>query len=223
MEKFSKKEAIKFGWEIAKRKILFFIILLILVWVTPYILEILFRLLANFLVAISKRKLLIEASILVITGVIMRVLLSIIFEMGLIKISLKFCDNETPRFSDLISQYRLFFRYLLASILESLIVIFGFFLLIMPGIIFSIRFSFFEYLIVDKNSRVIQSLKESWQITKGNTWNLFLFYILLGLINTLGVLALIVGLFWSIPTTMLAKAFVYRKLAQNLKVQNQEN
>jgi uncharacterized membrane protein len=77
---------------------------------------------------------------------------------------------------------------------------------------------FFDYLIVDKNSRIIESLKKSWEITKGSTWNLFLLYLLLGLINLLGIFALIVGLFWSIPTTMIAEAFVYRKLSSELKV-----
>jgi uncharacterized membrane protein len=71
---------------------------------------------------------------------------------------------------------------------------------------------------VDKNSRIVESLKRSWEITKGSTLNLFLLYLLLGLINLLGVFALIVGLFWSIPTTMIAEAFVYRKLSIELKV-----
>jgi uncharacterized membrane protein len=90
--------------------------------------------------------------------------------------------------------------------------------LIIPGIILLIRLSFFDYLIVDKNSRIVESLKKSWEITKGNTWNLFLLYILLGLINLLGFFALIIGLFWSIPTTMIAETFVYRKLSIELKV-----
>jgi uncharacterized membrane protein len=222
MEKFSKKSAINFGWKIAKKKILFFVLLLVLVWGTPYALEFLFRLLAVFLVAITKKKFLIFSIVLTFLGTLASFLLSLILNLGLIKISLKFCDNEKVKFSDLISQYKLVFRYFVASILQSLIVIFGFLLFIIPGIIFSIRFGFYGYLIVDKNSKIVESLKKSWEITKGNTWNLFLFYLLLGLINVLGFLALIIGLFWSIPTTMLANAFVYRKLSEQLKVQNQE-
>jgi uncharacterized membrane protein len=149
---------------------------------------------------------------------IIGVALSIIFSLGLVKISLKICDREEPKISDLFSQYPLFFRYLFASILKNLITLFGFILLIIPGIILSIRLGFFDYLIVDRNSRIIESLKKSWEITRGNVWNLFLLYILLGLINLLGFFALIVGLFWSIPTTIIAEAFVYRKLSSELKV-----
>jgi uncharacterized membrane protein len=162
----------------------------------------------------SKKETILVSFLLTIIGVA----LSAIFGLGLIKISLEICDGKEPKISDLFSQYRLFFRFLFASILKSLICLFGFILLIIPGIILSIRLSFFDYLIVDKNSKIIESLKKSWEITKGNVWNLFLLYILLGLINFLGFFALIVGLFWSIPTTMITEAFVYRKLSGEVKV-----
>jgi uncharacterized membrane protein len=206
MEKFSKKEAIKFGWEIAKKKIKFFIPLLILVFGASFLLD--------YLSDVAKKESFLISFLLAIIGIA----LSAIFSLGLIKISLKICDGEEPKISDLFSQYPLFFRYLFASILKGLITLFGFIFLIIPGIILSIRLSFFEYLIVDKNSRITESLVRSWEITKGSTWNLFLLYFLLGLINLLGFLALIVGLFWSIPTTMIAEAFVYRKLSSELKV-----
>jgi uncharacterized membrane protein len=206
MEKFSKKEAIKFGWEIAKKKIKFFVPLLILVFGVSSLFD--------YLSDLAKKESFLISFLLTIIGVA----LSIIFSLGLIKISLKICDGEEPKISDLFSQYPLFFKYLFASILKNLITLFGFILLIIPGIILSIRFGFFDYLIVDRNSRIVESLRKSWEITKGNAWNLFLLYILLGLINLLGFFALIVGLFWSIPTTMIAEAFVYRKLSSELKV-----
>jgi uncharacterized membrane protein len=206
MEKFSKKEAIKFGWEIAKKKIKFFVPLLILVFGSSFLFD--------YLSDLAKKESFLISFLLTIVGFA----LSIIFSLGLIKISLEICDGKEPKISDLFSQYRLFFRYFFASILKGLICLFGFILLIIPGIILSIRLSFFDYLIVDKNSRIVESLKKSWEITKGNTWNLFLLYILLGLINVLGFFALIIGLFWSIPTTMIAETFVYRKLSIELKV-----
>jgi hypothetical protein len=206
MEKFSKKEAIRFGWEIAKKKIKFFVPLLILVFGTSFLFD--------YFSDCAKKESFLISFLLTIIGVAF----SIIFSLGLIKISLEICDGGEPKIFDLFSQYRLFFRYLFASILKSIITLFGFILLIIPGIILSIRLGFFDYLIVDKNSRIIESLKKSWEITKGSTWNLFLLYLLLGLINVLGFFALIVGLFWSIPTTMIAEAFVYRKLSSELKV-----
>ena len=206
MGKFSKKEAIAFGWGITKKEIKLFIFLLILI----YAILLFLSYLANY----AKK----ESPFVYCLLTSVSVAFSIIFELGLIKISLKFCDNENPKILDLFSQCRLFFRYLFASILKSLIIFLGFILFIVPGIILSIRLSFFDYLIVDKNSKIIESLKRSWEITRSNTWNLFLLYLLFALINILGAFALIVGLFWSIPTTMVAEAFVYRKLSSQLKV-----
>jgi len=234
MEKFSKKEAIKFGWEIAKKRIKFFVPLLILVFGVSFIF--------NYLSGVTKK----ESSLVSFLLIIINVVISTIFNLGLIKIYLKIYDGEEPKFSDLISEYKLFFRYFIALIvLVGLIfvsnflffiifrtifsIMFGFYgsflffiILVILGIIFSIRFIFFGYLIVDKNSKIVESLEKSWQITKGNTLNLFLFYFLLILINALGALALGLGLLLTIPTTTLANAFVYRKLSQGLKVQNQE-
>jgi len=206
MEKFSKKEAIKFGWEIAKRKIKFFVLLLLFVYGFSFFL--------GFFSEILKKESFLARPIFDIIWIV----ISAVFNLGLIKISLELCDGKEPKFIDLFSQFQLLFRYLFASLIRELIILLGFIFLIIPGIILSIRLSFFDYFIVDRNSKIIESLKKSWEITKGNTWNLFLLYLLLGLINFLGALALMIGLFWSIPTTMLAQAFVYRKLSSQLKV-----
>ena len=211
MIQFSRREAIKFGWEITKRNIYFFIIVLLLINGVSFSLFFLRVFLENknvlFAFPLSLLSTIVEA----------------IFALGLIKIALKFYKNEEPEISDIFSEYRLVLKYLLASFIYVLISGLGFFLLVIPGIIFSIRFWFFGYLIVDKNLGVIESLKKSWEITKGNTFNLFVFFVLLALINILGFLALVVGLFLSIPTSLMAQAFVYRKLSESLELKNQEN
>jgi hypothetical protein len=43
-------------------------------------------------------------------------------------------------------------------------------------------------------------------------WDLSILDLLLAVINFLGVLCLLIGLFATIPTTMVGWAFVYRKL-----------
>ena len=106
----------------------------------------------------------------------------------------------------------LFSKYILSLIIYGLIVLAGLILLIIPGIIWAIKFQFFGYFIVDKGLGPIESLKQSAKITKDTKWTLFLFGLLSGLINLLGALLLLVGLFATVPTTMMAKAFVYRKL-----------
>jgi uncharacterized membrane protein len=90
-------------------------------------------------------------------------------------------------------------------------------LLIIPGIFFGIRLKYATYLVIDKNLGPLEAIKGSWKITRGNVWNLFFLSILLGLINLLGLLCLVIGLFITVPLSMLATAFVYRKLLSTSK------
>jgi len=237
VEKFSKKEAISFGWQRMKENFWFFVLLLVLVGIIqfgPDIIQGLLKIEVNLIQELLKKLTLagiiradldfigelLKGMILSLVLIINLIgfVLSVIVRLGLIKISLNFCDNLKSKISDLFSQYRLFFRYLFASILYGLICLLGVIFFIIPGIYFGIRFGFFDYFIVDKNSKIIESLKRSWQISEGNVWNLFLFYLLLFGINLLGVICLLIGLFATISTTMIAKAFVFRKLSSQLKV-----
>jgi len=71
---------------------------------------------------------------------------------------------------------------------------------------------FVPYLVIDRGLGPIESMKESWRVTKGNKWQLFLLFLALIGINLLGVAALVVGLLVSVPITMLAAAHAYRTL-----------
>jgi len=199
-KKFSISEALKFGWQIFKNNIGFFILLLIiigLIFTTPDI------------IANRVRK---ESPFLGFIFDIFSFILNILVSMGLIKISLRFCDQEKGKFSDLFTSYPLFLKYLFSSILYGLIVLVGFILFIIPGIIWLIKFFFYDYFIVDKNVGPIEALKRSSAITRGAKWDLFTFILLLGAINFLGALVFFVGLFVTVPITIIAEAFVYRKL-----------
>jgi len=199
-EKFSISEAIHFGWNTMKSNLGFFIGLLIFVF--------LFTSLSSIIAAKAT-----EANIFL--GIIFYIAdfsLSIIISIGLVKIALRFCDNEKGRFADLFSQYPLFPQYLVGSILYGLIVFAGTILLIIPGILWGIQFCFYDYFIVDKGLGPIEALKRSSAITRGVKWDLLGFFLVLLGINLLGALCLLIGLFVTIPTTMVALAFVYRKL-----------
>ncbi len=157
----------------------------------------------------------------VLLGIILHIadfILTTIISIGLIKIALRFCDNEKARFRDLFSHYRLFFNYLLGLVLYGLIVFVGTLWLIVPGIIWGIQFSFFDYFIVDKKVGPIEALKRSSAITRGAKWNLFIFFLMLIGINLLGATCLLLGLFITIPITMIAWAFVYRRLLAQAEI-----
>ena len=202
---FSKKEAISFGFELAKKNIVFFIGLFVVVVVISI-------LSGGVQMAAAFDK---QPMIYIILYVVTFIVNSIV-AMGLIKITLEIIDKRKPKFSDLFYVKPLI-NFILGSLIRGVITFIGFVLLIIPGIIFSIRLQFVTYLIVDKNMPAIDAVYASWNMTKGNTWNLLFFGILLCLVNLLGVLLILIGLFITVPLTMLATTFVYRKLLLHSK------
>lgn len=89
---------------------------------------------------------------------------------------------------------KLFLHAALATVLFYLVVVVGLILLIIPGIIAAIMFSFYIYSLVDKHTEAVQALEDSMNMTKGNKLTIFLYNIVLGLIGilVLGVPALLV-------------------------------
>jgi uncharacterized membrane protein len=85
-------------------------------------------------------------------------------------------------------------------------------LLIVPGIIVAVRLQFIPFLIVDEAVGPIDAVQRSWDLTAGYTLDLFLFDLLLFVINLLGLMALFVGVFVSCPITGIAMADMYRTL-----------
>ena len=202
---FSKKEAVHFGFEKAKKNIVFFIGVFVIV------------------VAVSAVSGLIQMSFTLenqpVTYIILNIftfILNSIIGMGVIKITLEILDKKKAKFSDLFYTKPIV-NFILGSLIRGVITVIGFVLLIIPGIIFSIRLQYVTYLIVDKNMSAVDAIYKSWSMTKGNSWNLFFFGILLFLINVLGALLFLVGLFVTVPLTMLATTHVYRKLLLHSK------
>ncbi len=133
--------------------------------------------------------------------------------IGLIKIALSFCDEQKPSFATLFDAWDCFWRYVGASILYGLIILGGLILLIVPGIVWAVKFSLCYYFVIDKGLGPIEALKASSRTTMGVKWQLFGFGILCALINLLGMLCLLVGVFATYPTVLVASALVYRQLS----------
>jgi uncharacterized membrane protein len=193
-------QAVRFGWDAMKANVGFLILLQILV-AAIFIAEVLCQ---NAVVNKG-------AAPHAIVNIVVWIVNTIIY-MGLTRITLRYCDKEKASFSDLFSCISLFFKYFFTSILYSLIVLGGTILLIVPGIIWALKYSQSLYLVVDKGMGPKAALRESARITMGAKWDLFLFGFLLALINVLGALCLLIGLFAAIPTTLIAGAYVYRRL-----------
>lgn len=137
--------------------------------------------------------------------------------IGFTKIQLNILDSKKTRVSDLFNANGIFWQYLATSILVGLIVLGGLLLLIVPGIIWLLKYQFAMPLVVDKKLDITESIRKSGEITQGHKGWLFGFAIVLGLVNIAGALLLLVGLLVTIPLTTMAYIYVYRQLSSSVK------
>lgn len=192
---FSKKELLQSGW--AKTKEHFWLLALVLIFV--------------FLVTSATSY---WWGLAMVVGIFLSI--------SVITLSLDIADGRTPPFVDIFRKYqhwKIFVNYLISSILGGAIVLIGLLLLVVPGIYFAIRLQYYKFLIVDKEDiGPVMALKESWRMTEGHTWNLFLFMLLIILINFIGAILFGIGLFVSVPVSLIAYALLYRKLLRNISL-----
>ncbi len=136
-----------------------------------------------------------------------------IYYMGITRIAIGVVDGKSFRVMDVFqTNMEVFLRYIGAVIIFTLIMISGFLLLIIPGLIWSYKYFFAPYLVIDKNMRVMDAIRESGKITQGQKMKMFALSLLIVGVNILGALCLIVGLLITLPMASVAFAYAYRKI-----------
>lgn len=211
MNNFSIRESIRSGWGTFKRRPWFFVGVMLVLCLVQIGIQV--------------------VSLIPILGFFISIAAGTFIGIGLIRLALGAIANvETSSMNDLWYP-SIFWRYLLAYILMTLVIVipmaavgflaiaFGedlFFIAMIPAIIYGaymgLRLGFAMYFVVDKNMKPLESIKASWAITSGTVLRLIGFCLVLGLLNLLGAIALLVGLFVTIPISLLAYAVVYRAL-----------
>jgi uncharacterized membrane protein len=150
--------------------------------------------------------------VLALAGVFVSIVGQMLIKMGTISFMLKAHDvPESSKLSDLLAP-EMFWTYFIASLVVGLFVGVGIILLIVPGIMWALRYLFVPYLVIDRKLGVMDALHESARITLGHKWQLLGLGILLILLNILGLVLLVVGLLVTVPVTMLALVHAYRTL-----------
>ncbi len=195
---FSMGEAINFGFQKTIKYFWTFFLIVLTIMILEWPLQ--YRLREEHNVAI------------IIILYLLTIVIGTIINLGTINIAVKLSKNEDITYGDLFTKARLFWKYLFASIIYSIIVLLGLILFIIPGIIWSIKYQFFGYFIVEEDINPIESLRASAKITEGLKFYLFIFMIFIIILNVVGVILLGVGLFITIPITIGAYGFLYRTL-----------
>jgi uncharacterized membrane protein len=197
---FSRNEAFSFGWNKLKTNLSFFILLC----------------LASFLVGVIQQSLRQAPQGSFYAGTWLASLalqvVNVVLGMAWIKASLRLHDTGHVEVAELVPSLQLFLNYILTAVLYGLVVAAGLILLIVPGILWAVRYGFFGFLVIDKQLDPIAALKRSAELTRGRTGELLVFGLMLFALNIAGALAFGVGLFATVPTSAMAAAYVYRRL-----------
>lgn len=138
-------------------------------------------------------------------------------EFGLRAMSLSLVQEKNIRATDVFVSPKKFFPYFVAYLMIWIATVLGTILFIIPGIIIWLRLNMVPFLILEKKIGPWTAIKESRKLTKGKISNLFALQILCGGINILGILAIWLGLFWTLPLFYIANAVFYKKLLAHTK------
>jgi uncharacterized membrane protein len=236
----SYRGALGFGWRVMAANFWFFVGVWVVSFFVPYFVSFFVSLPGQILVKVmghfSERLNL--AIFVLLPGVFATIIINVILEIGITKITLSFCDSKKPKFSTLFNARGCFWRYIGAGLLYILIIGGTYVACALPFalltnvrsapcfalsigavifilvVILSIKFGLCCYFVIDKGLGPIKALKASSMATNGAKLSLFVFGILCVLISVLGTLCFLVGLFATVPIVMLAIAAVYRQLSE---------
>ena len=123
--------------------------------------------------------------------------------------------NDPLDIKDMFESFHYYLNALLASLLVGVICGIGFVLLIVPGIIFACKLAFTPYLVVDREMPVIDAIQESWRMTTGHAWKVFLIGLLAIPIFLAGLMCCIVGVIPAVMWCKLASASLYHAVSSS--------
>lgn len=113
-----------------------------------------------------------------------------------------------------------YFNIVLANLLTFAIVVMGFIVLIIPGIILACRLAFVSYLVMDKGLDPIKAIEGSWRMTSGYGWTIFGLGFISIFIFILGLICLIVGVFPALIWISASFASLYQSRLTKMEQEN---
>lgn len=175
---------------------------------------------------------------------IISVVVSIAIALGWAKVLLNLVRNDSAQWDDFKSKIKNWKGYIIAMIIFNLYKIIPVVLalplffsiigsngnanvgLLIPLIVLaiigfllviwlSIRYVFISFIAVDDTTLSgWKILKKSALMTKGSMWKIFWYSIVFGLVNLLGLICIVIGLFITVPMTKIAMAKLYDSLKE---------
>lgn len=150
---------------------------------------------------------------LVIFGLAYTFMFLPIIEYGEKYIFLKAMRDEEVDLKLLFEGFRTkYLNIVLANLIVFALVMIGFMMLIIPGIIILCRLAFVAYLVMDKDLEPMKAVEKSWELTRGHGWQVFGMAILSVIIFIAGLIFCFVGVFVSLIWIHSTYATFYQSL-----------
>jgi len=132
--------------------------------------------------------------------------------MGYMKIAIKIHDGHSVSLMDLFFYYQKFSPFLISLLLYIAVIFLGMLFVVIPGIFLAVRFSFAPFFALEEDSSALELMKKSWKTTGGHFFDLLIFYLILVVLSVIGATVLYIGLAFTLPISLIAVVYGYRKL-----------
>ena len=129
--------------------------------------------------------------------------------MGLGLLGIRRAAGKDTPLSTLWEPYSQFIPLVVMLVLMGLLIVGGFFLLVLPGIYLAVAYSFAPYLMIEKNMGVWEALETSRKAITTYWWRYFGLLLIAVLLFIVGTIPLLIGLVWVLPIMAIAIGEVF--------------
>ncbi|MFA8436621.1 MAG: hypothetical protein ACEPOZ_19095 [Marinifilaceae bacterium] len=131
-------------------------------------------------------------------------------EYSLDWIFLKASRGTEPKFDELLTGFRLFGKVILARLLSTVLIVFGFIFFIIPGLFLLCKLVFVSYLVVDKKVDAVSAIKLSWHMSNGYFLTILGMGIFFFVVIVIGFFLLIIGAVVAVTWAHASFAMLYK-------------
>ena len=204
---------ISYAWEIWKTNLGLLVGVFVVVVVISYGLGFLINVTEAILKDAATQEM---AVVVVIVGNLANSAIGIFLGIGQAQIALNLARRQPAEFSNLFGSGPRFLPVLVASILFGIALAVGITLCVIPGILLTLFYWPFYYLVVDNRARVRESFSIAYTIAKSNVGTSFLLWLASIGIVIMGLMALCIGTFLAAPLVNMIWAVAYLMMSGQL-------
>ena len=137
--------------------------------------------------------------------------------LGLYIFTLAFLNEESLEFQKIFSGFKFYFKALFASVIYLVVILVGFILFIIPGIVFAMMFSQVYFIIADNTEvGVLEAFKQSKVIMYGHKWQFFKLSLRYAFYFLLGIFTFFIWWLWLIPQNYISFGLFYKNISKKI-------